>query len=142
MDVVDYRADHLARLDVQDNQRDLMRLVTDEQAEALVNEGWSHSCVEGNRVYGCAGIIPLWPGRALAWSYLSLHATGSKFLAVHRAVQRRLNECYIKRIEMTVSYDHEEAHRWARMLGFVMEAPHMEAYLPDGTACSLYARVR
>ena len=142
MDVVEYKAEHLARLDVQDDQVHHLRLVSGEQAAALVNGDWAQSCVEGERVYGCAGIIPLWPGRAIAWSYISIYATGSKFLAVHRAVLRRLDTCYIKRIEMTVDCGFEQGHRWAELLGFVMEAPHMAGYLPDGTDCALYARIR
>lgn len=142
MDVVDFKAEHIKQLDVQDAQRYLTPYMTEEEAVALERPDWSHTCIDGNRILGCAGIIPLWPGRALAWSYISVHTTGSKFLAVHRAVQRRLDNCYIKRIEMTVDCDFEEGHRWAELLGFVMEAPRMEAYRPDGGACALYARVR
>ena len=42
---------------------------------------------------------------------------------------------------VTVDVDFPEAHRWAKMLGFKMEAERMEAYAPDGRACSLYARI-
>tara|TARA_R110000744_G_scaffold5959_6_gene21066 strand:+ start:11250 stop:11708 length:459 start_codon:yes stop_codon:yes gene_type:complete len=142
VDVVEYKAEHLARLDVQDGQLHHMQFVSAEQAAALVDGDWAQSCVEDGRVYGCAGIVPLWPGRALAWSYISIHTTGSKFLAVHRAVLRRLDACHIRRIEMTVDCDFVQGHRWAELLGFVMEAPRMMGYFPNGTDCALYARVR
>jgi len=142
MDVVDFKAAHLLQIDMQDEQQYLAKYMTEAEAVALERPDWTHSCVDDGVVLGCAGIIPLWPGRALAWSYISVHATGSKFVAVHRAVQNRLDNCYIKRIEMTVDCDFEAGHRWAELLGFAMEAPRMEAYRPDGGACALYARVR
>ena len=78
----------------------------------------------------------------MAWAYISNAAAKERFLSVHRAVSRFLDMCYLQRIEMTVDCEFEEGHRWARMLGFNMEAERMVAYRPDGGDCSLYARVR
>ena len=42
---------------------------------------------------------------------------------------------------MTVDCEFEQGHRWAKMLGFTMEAERMRAYRPDGGDVALYARV-
>jgi len=56
-------------------------------------------------------------------------------------VKRFLDGCYLHRIEMTVDCDFPQGHRWAKMLGFTMEAERMRGYRPDGGDCALYARL-
>lgn len=140
MEIVDFKADHLFQLDLQDAQQYLGVYIQRDQATAL-EQTPSFTGVEGDAIVGCAGIIPMWHGRAMAWAYLSSLAVGPTFLSVHRAVKRFLDVCYVQRIEMTVDCDFEQGHRWAMMLGFVKEANCMRAYRPDGGDCALYARI-
>lgn len=141
MEVVDFKADHIFQLDLQDAQQYLSKFMSREQAQALEDGGWSFTAMLDSEPVACAGVLPMWQGRAIAWSYLSSKATGPTFLRVHRAVKRFLDTCYIQRIEMSVDYGHEEGYRWAEMLGFRKEADRMRAYRPDGGDCALYARV-
>jgi len=76
----------------------------------------------------------------LAWAFIG-DIGPSTFLQVHRAVKQFLDECYVDRIEMTVDCDFPQGHRWARLLGFEMEAERMRRYTPDGRDCALYARL-
>ena len=141
MDVVAFKAEHLRQIDLQESQQYLTPYMTDEQAKAIEESGWAWTAIDEHGPIGCAGIIHMWQGRGLVWAYIASRATGSKFLAVHKAVQRFLDACYIKRLEMTVDPGFEQGHRWAELLGFEMEAAYMAAYRPDGGSCSLYARV-
>ena len=123
--VVPFKAPHLAAIRLQAAQMYLSEWVTMEQGEALEQS---------------PSVIPIWTGRAMAWSFIS--DTGPQhFLKCHRAVKHFLDGCFVQRIEMTVDCDHKEAHRWAKMLGFKMEAERMKAYAPDGHDCALYSRV-
>ena len=139
MIVVPFEALHLERLKLQDAQMYLSNWVSPEQGLALESHP-SYTAMENNVPLASAGIIPQWQGRAIAWAFLS-NIGPSQFVGVHRAVKRFIDSCYTQRIEMTVDVDFPEAHRWAKMLGFKMEAERMEAYAPDGRACSLYARI-
>lgn len=140
MRVIPYEAEHLAMLDAQDAQRYLSAWVGDEQAKSLEDTP-SYTAVHEDRVLCCAGILPIWQGRAVAWAYMDRRA-GEHFIALHRRVQQFLDQCYVQRIEAHVDREFEAGHRWARMLGFDMEAERMTAFRPDGGDCSLYARVR
>jgi len=141
MEVVPFKAHHLTEIDLQCGQQYLSAFITPSQGHALEAQEWSFTGVVNGIPLASAGVIPMWMGRGMCWAYLSDHARGSKFLAVHRAVKRFLEGVYVQRLEMTVDTDFEPGHRWAEMLGFEMECAKMRAYRPDGGDCALYARV-
>jgi hypothetical protein len=138
-EVIPFKAPHLAAIRLQAAQMYLSEWVTEEQGAAL-EQSPSYTAMLDDVPIGAAGVIPIWTGRAMAWSFIS--DTGPQhFLKCHRAVKHFLDGCFVQRIEMTVDCDHVEAHRWAKMLGFTMEAERMKAYAPDGHDCALYSRV-
>ena len=139
IDVVPFKAAHLAAIELQSAQAYLSEWVTQAQGRELEAHP-SYTALHENKPIAAAGVIPIWQGRGLAWAFVS-DAGPNLFLPVHRAVKRFLDGCYVKRIEMTVDCDFEQAHRWAKMLGFEMEAERMKHYAPDGHDCALYARV-
>lgn len=139
-EVVPFKAAHLAAIELQATQAHLSNWVTQAQGVALEEQN-SYTALYDGVPIGAAGIIHQWTGRSLAWAFIS--NTGPQmFLPFHRAVKHFLDGCYVQRIEMTVDCDFPAAHRWARMLGFKMEAERMRHYSPDGRDCSLYARIR
>lgn len=139
MQVIPFKAEHVTQIALQPKQMYLSQWVTHDQAAALEQYPSFTGMVDGE-VVGVMGVLPQWQGRALGWGLLS--CTGPKnFVEVHRAVLHFLDGCYIQRIEATVDCDHEQGHRWIKMLGFELEAERMKAYAPDGHDCSLYARV-
>lgn len=138
--VLPFQAEHFERLHLQPAQGYLSSWLTPEQG-AILEQSHAFTALVGDTVIGCAGIIPAWRGRALAWSFLAWNI-GPHFLSVHRAVARHLDESGYRRIEISVDCDFSEGHRWARLLGFEMEAERMRGYRPDGGDCALYARVR
>lgn len=140
MEVVAYEPEHLERLRLQPAQAYLSGRIGSEYARAMVVDGQSFSALSGDRVIACAGLIPLWAGRAHAWALLAEDA-GRDLLAVHRAVGRFLSLSTVRRIETSVYHEFAAAHRWARLLGFRWEGL-MRGYAPDGRDCDLYARVR
>ncbi len=139
MEVVPFKAEHLKQLRLQGAQAYLSGWVTEDSGRAL-EQTLAYTGVVNGVPIGIAGVLPQWPHRAIAWSFLS--ETGPKnFLKVHRAIKRFLDGYYVHRLEITVDTDFDAGHRWAEMLGFEMEAYRMRAYAPDGHDCSLYARV-
>lgn len=86
-------------------------------------------------VYGadpiaCGGIIEQWAGRYTAWMYLNANS-GRHMFYITKQVLKVLSG--VKgRIELTVRKDFELGHRWAKLLGFEVESPLLQAYGPEG----------
>lgn len=138
--IVPYRAEHLDELVLQWAQAPSGVWFTREQALALEGtEAWSG--IYDNEPVICSGVVQVWQGRYMAWSYVSKNA-GICFVSIHKAVRRFLDTSGHRRIEMAVDCDFPQGHRWARLLGFTLEAERLKAYRPDGGDCALYARVR
>lgn len=92
-------------------------------------------------VLACIGLSIYWADRAEAWAIFNPDCK-KYFLGIHHAVKRFLANSPVKRVEAAVDVNFKEGHRWAKSLGFKLEAEHMTSFWPDGTACSLYSKVR
>lgn len=141
MNIEAFSPEHLQGLLLQPSQAGMRPVMSDPgYGSSLAAAGPAYAAVVGGQVVACAGVIPQWPGRAVAWALIGKEA-GPHFIGIHRAVQRALDMHAFRRIETGVVCDFEEGHRWAKMLGFVREG-RMRAYTPDGRDCDLYALVR
>lgn len=87
----------------------------------------------------CGGTMMQWPGRHIAWAYLNPY-TGPHMLFITQAVEKKLAEVD-GRVELTVRKDFEKGHRWAKMLGFRVETPTLEAFGPLGEDHVGYVKV-
>jgi len=96
---------------------------------------------DAGAIVACAGILPQWQNRAFGWSFIAADA-GRHFTYIHRAVSAFLDRVPVRRIETTVDCEFAAGHRWARLLGFSLEAERMRGYRVDGGDCALYARVK
>lgn len=141
MNVIHYQADHLLKLELQNEQFGLRGIITQQMAEILAQQPAITVADGDGTILMCGGVSTPWPNRAILWACVSVKA-GARMLALHRAAKPVLDRQPYKRIETTVRTDFEQGHRWARMMGFQMEAARMECYGPDGQDYSLYARVR
>ena len=97
---------------------------------------------EAGDIIGCAGTIPQWEGRCIAWVYLT-QRSGKCMLRITRLVKKYL-ESVIGRIEMTVRADFKPGHKWARLLGFYIENPPglLKGYGPQGEDHIAYVRIQ
>lgn len=134
--------DHFRYIEVQDAQRhDLAALLHTEHAEAAC----SHIALSawlGNRCLGAAGIIPLWPHRAMAWAMVSRNI-GAAMVPISRKVRQVVRDDPTPRIEMTVAADFKAGHTWARLLGMTLETPEpLRKFGANGADEYMYARVR
>lgn len=133
---------HLSVIEVQDAQKyDQAVLIAPEYADmACRNE--AISLWHGNKCLGAAGIIPVFPHRAMAWALLSRHI-GPYMHPATKKVRRFLALSPVPRIEMTVRADFEAGHKWARLLGMRLETPEpLRKYGANGEDEMIYARVK
>lgn len=140
MIVENFKAEHMFALDLQDDQQYISQYVTPEHAATLELHP-AFTGMHDGRVLICAGIMELWPGRALLWSYLDMQA-GKHMVAIHRAGLRLLSTYEGARIEADIDAGFKPGHRWIRMLGFELETECMRKYRPDGGACAKYVRIK
>ena len=101
-----------------------------------LQNSWT-AVVEGEPI-ACAGIMTYWPGRYHAWAYMS-PATGRHMRWLTAETQKVLQKVE-GRLEMAVLQGFKAGHKWARVLGFSVEAPLMKRYGPDGADYVGYVR--
>jgi len=89
----------------------------------------------------CVGIIDLWENRAMVWSLMDKNSN-RHLLGITKILINLLKCSAQKRIEMYVDCDFKQAHRWAKMLGFNLEAEKMKSFYPTGQDVALYARLK
>jgi hypothetical protein len=111
------------------------------QEQMLEAAPYAHSVFLNGALLFCAGVTEYWPGRAEAWAVLNPEFC-HLFHTITRVVKRYLNSCPVRRIEAAVEVSAERAHRWVEVLGFQLECPRCEAFLPSGEAASLYSMVK
>ena len=141
MIVVPFAPEHLEPLRDSPTQRHItLGLMDEDYAQALAGvDSWT--ALDGDRVLGCAGLIPMWPGHVQAWALLAADIGRAGMLFVTRAILRML-ALQRGRIQTIVEADFEAGHRWMATLGFRLETPHpMRGWFPDGSAASLYSRI-
>lgn len=137
-ELIKFKKEHLDKFFTQPSNAYLKDWVAAGHAENLEKLD-SFSAVYKGEIILCGGLVEQWPGRAQAWTVFD-ESCARNFLVAFRTIKRFLDGCTIRRLEIAIT-DNEKYHRRARMLGFSLEAPRMEAFLSDGTACALYARV-
>lgn len=144
MRIVAFTPVHLEALALQSAQIGEARLLgARDYREELAVFGLSHSVFVEGRLVACAGVKPLWPGRAFGWAMIGRDFPRSAWLPFTRATLAVLERAHAEghtRIETTVDAGFEPGVRWvADHLGFEVEG-FMRGYL-NGRDHLLYARV-
>ncbi|MEO2140940.1 MAG: hypothetical protein ABGX63_02035 [bacterium] len=140
MKFIPFREEHVEDLLAQPAQARMSQKITPKIAKMLEGHP-SFTAMDGDIPVGAAGIIVGNGHRGMAWAYLTEVPT-RKFITIHKGVLQFLEGCYVPRLEMTVDCGFEEGHRWARLLGFTLEAEVMRSWNVVGEDVSLYARIR
>jgi hypothetical protein len=141
MQIVPFIASHAASIVLQPMQR-FGPVISDADARTLEAVGPCYSALgDDGRVLACAGLIPQWEGRALAWGMVA-HDAGPHLVRITREVRRFLASCGYARVEAAVDALFPAAIRWIEMLGFERETPEpMRNFAPSGRPAYLYARL-
>lgn len=140
MIVIPFKKEHLKTINVQDAQKGLEH-IEDDAALTAVEREFSFTVIDGDKVVACGGVACVARGRGVAWSYLSNNLK-KEMVFITRTVKEYMRRVPFHRIEAHVDCNYEQAHRWARLLGFKLECERMEAFTPDKRDCALYAIVR
>ena len=134
MRVVPFEKQHLDLFEVQDAQ-----LVESEALFHVEPNEHTITIMHRNAPVLIGAVHPIWPGRAMAWSYVS-KAAGKCMLRLTREA-RALLDAGPRRVEMFVREQFTAGHRWARLLGMESEGL-MKRFYANGDDGRLYARVK
>lgn len=111
-----------------------------EYADALQKAGEAWSGFVSGQCIGCAGLVKVWDGRAMAWAVLS-DQTGKYMRAITARTAKCIRESEYRRIEAQVATDFVAGHRWVQLLGFQYEA-RLRKWFPDGGDVDQYSLIR
>ena len=143
IEIAPFEPGHLAAIApawpfARDGGGDLLR-----RAALAAEAGPAWTALVGGEPAACAGVAPLWPGVAEAWSFAGA-AIGREALAFHRAVARGLadaeRDLRLHRVQAACRADHVRGRRWLALLGFEEEGL-MRRYGPEGRCFVRFARV-
>lgn len=109
--------------------------------EYMVKDNFAISAWAEHRCVCAAGIVPIYKHRATAWALMGEDA-GPYLRQITQKVRQALDVSPYPRIEMQVNYDFRAGHRWAKMLGFEVEAERMRKSGIYGHDETLYVRIK
>lgn len=139
LEIIPYQAHHLLALELQPAQAEWAARISEPgYAEAMtIGQAWT-GMVDG-KVVGCAGLLPQWEGRVIAWAFFSgsiPRAAWPRVIAKMRAVFAAAP----RRVEAYVVSGNGPGLRLVSLLGFKIEG-RMAKFAPDGADCFMYAKV-
>lgn len=140
MNVIPFRAEHFWAIDVQPSQAHVRDYVTENEVRQLESQN-SFTVAHNNVVLACFGWVVVYPTRALLWALISANS-GPHFVGITRIGKKVVGGLEFKRLEMEVDCEFKQGHRWAKMLGFTLEAERLRGFRPDGGDSAIYARLR
>jgi hypothetical protein len=134
MKLVEFNRLHVENLILQEKQQHFTDILKDEYyINALLDSPVKWSLIDEEKLtcVCAAGIIDMGWGRGFSWSLMGEESPKNMVL-ITKLVSRKIEESNFRRVEMTVEDGFEEAHRWAKILGFKCETPNgMDSYLLD-----------
>lgn len=137
-----FKAGHLKFLKPQAAQRKDHSSLVHSGGAAMLEGHIALSAWDGVVCIGVAGLIPVWPHRAVAWLILS-DRSSECMLPLARKVRRVLKAAPYRRVELTVAEGFDAGHRFARVIGAVRETPEpMRFYGAGGGNEYMYAVIK
>ena len=140
MIVVPFRYEHFLGIDIQPAQAYVRDYVTEDVIKQLETKN-SFTCIDNDKVLACFGWVQIYPTRGSLWALISA-TSGPHFVGMTRIAKRLIDGLAFRRLEMEVDCEFEQGHRWARMLGFKLEAARLHGFRMDGGDSAVYARIR
>lgn len=135
------RPEHLWGIETQVRDDSKTDWVFDPDHSRILAAGFSLSAWVDGICIGAAGLVRIHDQRALGWALLS-NTSGPYMRQITRKCIAALDVVSFRRVEMCVETDFELGHRWAKMMGFAVEAPCMKVSGVSGKDETMYARVR
>lgn len=135
----EFKADHIARMDIQPHQEWMREAVANGYGDVL-DRGVAQTVWNGETPIACFGQSLIWDNNAEVWSVFA-RDVGAGMVAVHRATKRLISKVSTKRLQAFVDAEFAPGVRWMLQLGFKVEGK-LAGYFPNGNDAFLFAYVR
>lgn len=132
--------EHFRRLTVQPHQRIHLGLLDEPDYLRDLLELGALAASDGERTLIVAGILDKGGGRGEPWAWLAADLK-REMLGVTRLSRNYLAASPFRRLEFCTDPRLPECTRWARALGFKLEAV-LQSWCSDGGSAFMWARVR
>lgn len=106
---------------------------------AAMEAAYSRTMIVDGEIVCCVGSVTPWPGRHCVWAYMSPKSAAHLLWITRESL--KLAATLEGRLELTVRADFAAGHRWAKLLGFEVEAPMLRDYGPAGEDHVGYVRM-
>lgn len=141
--LVPLRPELLALIPASPDQPLWSATLTAEIRGTLCQPDLAFALLEGGYCIGAGGVLPMWPGRAIAWLVAGGDTTRWHLLHAVRLIRpwfdRLQRDPRFRRLECSVVEGFHRGARFAELLGFHREG-FMRHYGPDGAHHHLFAR--
>jgi hypothetical protein len=111
----------------------------------IVLRNFSYAALDGDKVLGVGGVVPVWPGRGLAWLLFTVAATARHRTKIVRHIRAELDarrdDPEFARVEYYIRADAPWRESHAAAVGFTEPPVLLRRFGPDGVDQYLYARV-
>src|SRR6266849_9820775 len=97
------------------------RLDDPDYVRALCQPGCGWAMIDDDQPVMIGGVVPVWPGRGLAWMAAMPAAGLRHWLGAARFIRSLLASLPQRRIEATIRANYPEGCRWAEAVGFARE---------------------
>lgn len=135
MELVRLESWHFDKIEMQEKDIYLKKILTDEIKENLINQH-SYSIIDNGVILLCGGAIDR-GNRGLVWAFLAKNIK-NKMFSVHKIVQKSLRECRINPLQAEINIKYYNNKRWAEMLDFHKENEKIR--FPNGDIAEIYLR--
>ena len=139
MNVVPFLPIHLDDLDLIDQMEFMKPYLKDRLYAGFVDDEKSYSVTSNGKAIACGGMVKLDDFKWVIWALMGKE-TASHMTGITRAVKTFLEQNKKPRIEMHVRDGFDEAHKWAKILGFECETPNGMKNWADRKTYYLYSR--
>lgn len=140
-ELVKFKKEHLHPLLHQPENGYLQNWLDNGHASTMEDQKSSFTGMVKGKPAVCGGVIEMWTDRGFIWSVFNTEFKGN-FLPVFRGIKHFITQYPCRRLEMAIACKNERAMVRARLLGFQIETPLAKKYLPDGSDCVLFAKIR
>ena len=140
MEIIEFEKGHAQYLLAEGGNTDLCQVLGEEHLDFAETLEYAYTGVEGETPVFCAGLVPMGSHCAEAWAILH-QFNRDGFMKTFNACKRLLEVSPYQRVECRIRYNYKEGHRWAKALGFKLEAKRMQKSNMQGYDESLYARI-
>ena len=142
MIIVPFLPVHLENIDLIDEMSFIVPYLKDKNYIKEISSSDGFTVLEDGKVIACGGVKYTLLNKASAWALMSKDSK-DYMLQITRAVKEYFNDCTANRIEIHIKDGFKEAHRWAKMLGFICETPNgMKSWGANCETYYLYSRCK